>query len=304
MSLRLLFIILSLFITQGLQAQSIIMIEDQSKTGFKLVVNGYLQNEVFLERVNIKDLPSGELKLLVELKDGRILRKELPNLGEGKHQYVVFKNFDQNLKLRYRGSYSELKQSAVMLAFTKDQLYQASKEVLASTVLSDLPQADSLRDIREAVPQDSIVAEGNSTPIEVKSSPVSSPKMETDSLPIATAATPATKDSTAAQSNSEGEPKTAIVDAFSEELNQVKNSNFEFDKLQIAKRIIEVKALDNDQLAALLAQFKYDQTRLDLLQGYRQIHPKTKLGIEVLNSFDYELSKQSAQKIIDETNPK
>ena len=67
------------------------MIADETKTGFKLIAEGFIPNEVFLEKLNIKGLP--EEAGLFEMKDGRNFKRKLPALEKGKFQYVIYEDF-------------------------------------------------------------------------------------------------------------------------------------------------------------------------------------------------------------------
>ncbi len=112
------FIVL-IVLQQVSQAQTILMFEDQTKNGFKLVVNNYLQNETDLPKLNLQNIPSGEPDLLIILKDSTIIRRKLPELETGIHKYVIYRDYKGKVRLRYRGIYNDLGQSAIMFDYSE-----------------------------------------------------------------------------------------------------------------------------------------------------------------------------------------
>jgi len=96
------------------------MIEDETKTGFKLVVNDFLQNETALPKVNIQKIPSGgENRILVLLENGMMIKRKLPALDKGFHKYVIYRDYQGKYKMRYRGIHTNLSQSAIMVDYSE-----------------------------------------------------------------------------------------------------------------------------------------------------------------------------------------
>ncbi len=293
MSLRLYSLIFGILLFQGLQAQALIMIGDETKTGFKLVANGYLQNEVYLEKMNFKGFPAGETELYFALQDGRSFKKSLPNLPKGNHQYFIVENFGGQLKLRYRGKHESIGQSALLFDYNEDQAFPFPDRPVAS-VAEKLPEIPEPHKAPKIKLDSSEATEGK--PLKERPAKVeeSSAESRTDSLVVQSAPTEEAKT----------KPEPAVVSEakpFEETILQIETSNFEFDKLSLSKQLFEKTELTEEQLSQLLKSFKYDQSRLDLLATYREKHPDIALGKELIKCFDYELSKIAAQKIIDGT---
>lgn len=298
MALRLYSLIIGLFIWQNLQAQSIVMISDETKTGFKLVAEGFIQNEVFLEKINIKGLPLEGSELYFVLKDGRSFRRKLPSLAKGNHQYIIYQDYEGHLRLRYRGKYDKLKQSALLFNFNQELPFTFPEKILAAREEKSM---DVLETSVDTSRDEKVIAVISAE--EIKAAPRANPiEDRTINIPAASddTATAETENSTL-ETSKEPEPESFNFDAAVAEIN---TSNFEFDKLQLAKKIIEEEIINTEQLLRLLKSFKYDQSRLDLVKSYSGKEANSPLNDSILVAFDYELSKQAVKKIIDETSRK
>ncbi len=295
MSLRLYSLVLGLLCFQNIQAQAVLMIEDQSKTGFKLVVDDYLQNEVFLEKLNFKGFSQDGALLFFEMQDGRHFSRALPKLPAGNHQYIIYEDFKGKLRLRYRGEFDKLSQSALMFSFKKEHKYQFPVIIAA--------QPDEELKTKQSAKTDSIKSEeaiaSAETPINKETMAAAKEDMPSkDSLTSQNTLAQNTDSISIAEPKQKTEKKEEVFN-FATALAKIKASNFEFDKLQMAKGLIGQESLDSEQIVLLLNSFKYDQSRLDLLKTYLEKHPKKKLDEAILNAFDYELSKQAAKKILE-----
>ena len=93
------------------------MLEDESKIGFKLVIDGYLQNEQPLNKLNLQKLSLGQHDLVFLMADGEKLRRKIDLDLSSHYQYVLHRNFMGERKLRFRGSHAKLSQSAMVLDF-------------------------------------------------------------------------------------------------------------------------------------------------------------------------------------------
>lgn len=310
MALRLYSLFATLFLLQSLQAQSVIMIADETKTGFKLIVEGFIQNEVFLEKLNIKGLPE-EAVLFFEMKDGRNFRRKLPTLEKGKFQYVIYEDFKGKLRFRYRGKHESLKQSALMFKYKKEQAYSFPDKLVAQNSPNKKPEtALEVPDSSEApktiatVSADEIKEMPKANPLEHGNLPKTSendkPKVSTDKVSSQPVSKPVESSSTKSKTatlETKTEEKVKVFN-FEESLAEIQKSNFEFDKVQIAKNLSTNASLTIEQLNQVLKSFKYDQSRLEFLKYFRLKQKEIKLDESILNAFEYELSKQAAQKII------
>lgn len=298
MALRLYSLILGFFFFQSIQAQSIIMLNDETKTGFKLIAEGYLQNEVPREKMNIKGLPPDGTQLFFEMEDGRVFSRKLPQLAKGNHQYIIYQDFENNLRLRYRGKHKKLSQSALLFTYKKDKPYTLPERTVVTVETPDSAKIIVQKDSSQSKKAIAVL-----TPSEIKETPKANPVGH--KLPYPQVEKEKTGDSIkAVTTRIETTEEPGNTFDFNNALAQINTSNFEFDKLQLAKKLVENESIGSEELQQIFKSFKYDQSRLDLLQTYRTKRPKSVLKTDMLKSFDYELSKQAAQKIIDETSSK
>ena len=129
--------ILFLLLSQVAHAQTILMFEDQTKTGFKLIMNNYLQNETALPKLNLQKFPDAENEVYLVLENGIHIKRKLPKLPKGNHKYVIYKDFKGKHHLCYRGISTELSQSALMFDY-KEML------VFNEPAIAAIQQADTL----------------------------------------------------------------------------------------------------------------------------------------------------------------
>lgn len=314
-----------LMLAQITQAQVVLMIEDQTKSGFKLVMNGFIQNETALPKLNLQKFPAGENQVILLLENGKQLHRVLPTLEKGIHQYVIYKDFTGKVHFRYRGISAELSQSALMIDYHQDQVFVPSSKPLIAQVdtLSRFPefqaaleekpkpQESLISDEKPAVSADKIsqTAKPNKTvaePAVVQT--VVKPQQEAPSKPAPIAEAIVNQTKTEVQKpNTEPEPKPkesepAIaepkVDPYQNFAQAFALSEFEFDKLNLAKDYISKQKLEAAQVVTILKGLKYDQSRLDFLQFLipKQADLKSS-SADFIACFDYDLSKEQAKKL-------
>lgn len=311
MGLRLYSILLCLFLSQSIKAQVVLMIADETKTGFKLIVEDYLQNEVFLEKMNIKEIPNEESQIHFEMQDGRFFSRKLPELPKGFYKYVIYEDFEGKLKFRYRGDDSKLSQSALLFKYEKKNKYSFPEpaKVLVVNTEEKTPQKKPSKEAQDSSKASEAIAVISAEEIQEipKVNPLehaSAPKEE--SAPEIVETNDNEKSTTLENPKPEKAASTEPSKAFDFEasLKSIEELSFEFDKLQMTQKLVSDNSLDSKQVLALLKCFKYDQSRLDLMRFYLEKHPNSKLDASLLNAFDFELSKQAAQNIIDGTENK
>lgn len=123
---------LLLFLQQIAVAQSILMIEDQTETGFKLVMNTFIQNETALPKLNLQKFPAKENEILILLNDGQQLKRKLPQFKEGIHKYVIYRDYSGKTRMRYRGIHDQLSQSALMFDYKEELPWQDGLPILVA----------------------------------------------------------------------------------------------------------------------------------------------------------------------------
>lgn len=311
-------------LAQITQAQVVLMIEDQTKSGFKLVMNGFIQNETALPKLNLQKFPAGENQIILLLEDGKQLQRMLPALEKGIHQYVIYQDFKGKVHIRYRGISAELSQSAIMIDYHKDQPYtQIRKPALAQAdTLSRFPEFQAALE-EKPKPQESLVndekpiaaVDSASLPTKPKETVAEpeiaqgelKPEEDEPSKPanvteVIVATNP--KQSTPSESTAveteitepaKPEPEIDHYQSFTQAFSI---SEFEFDKLKLAKDYISEHSLDATQVVTILKGLKYDQSRLDFLQFLITKEAELKNSeADFIACFDYDLSKEQAKKL-------
>lgn len=285
------FLFLFFLMPAWLSAQLGIILEDETKTGFKLVIDGYLQNEQSLNKINLLKLPAGEHELLFLMNDGLDLRRIIDFNKADNYHFVILKNFAGERKLRYRGSYTEINQSALALDFNKTIDYQDQAKIIATVDslphYKTRPEAEALKTSAEmkiildsakiisAIPMPK--APKDSVMIKVRPNTL---LIEVDSNSLATAE----------------QSITNITDPFGTLQSSIKLNSFEFDKIHMIEEFMVAEKMSASQLETLLKQLKYDQSRLQILEYALNKQADLKEAKEsLLITLDYELSQQKAK---------
>ena len=116
--------------------------------------------------------------------------------------------------------------------------------------IKEMPKANPLEhgNLPKATKEDKPKATMNSISAKPISKPVESTSPESEATALET----------------KTEEKAKVFN-FEESLAEIQKSNFEFDKVQIAKDLSNNKSLTIDQLSQVLKSFKYDHSRLEFL---------------------------------------
>lgn len=273
------------------------MLEDETKTGFKLVVDGYLQNEQAVNKLNLQDLALGPHKLIFIMNDGEKLRRQI-DLDQASHyQYVLHHNFQGETKLRFRGSYASLKQSAMVLDFNTNMEYQDLQEAvavvdsLAKRPALEKPKAIKVKPEPTLPPDSAIVSSTEASSVNTKAA---KPSIAAVNEPTKTL------DSSAKVQTINIENRQA--NGFSALQKSIKLNSFEFDKIQMIEEFLQAENINPSQLETLLKELKYDQSRLQILKAATTKQADLKKDKELfLATLDYELSRQKAETFFHES---
>ena len=295
-------LLFSFLLAQLTVAQPVLMIEDQTKTGFKLVVNGFTQNETALNKLNIQGIPIGEAELAILLSDGRSFQRKLPDLEKGFHYYVLYRDYKGNTRMRYRGLADDLNQSAIMLDYSEKKPWiDFQKEGLATL--------DTNSQFEEWQDQQELISNLDSSELVIITELPRKDSLQTALDDAAIASIPRQDDSLI--SFQEPKPDTLLskakieaetpLNAFAQFKTEWNATNFEFDKLQIAMNFLEQHKVDEAKIIFMLIDLKYDQSRLNLMQAAIAKEPKLKNAKEALFAcLDYDLSKEQAKSYFQE----
>jgi len=268
------------------------MLEDETKTGFKLVIDGYLQNEQPLNKLNLQGLVVGQHELIFLMNDGEKLRRKIDLDQSSHYQYVLHRNFMGETKLRFRGSHSSLKQSAMVLDFNTKTAYQDIREAIA--VVDSMPHHTKVEEPKQISADPEPMPKKDSAKEAVIA--VASPLKAATAAPVIAATNkPAeTKDIDVARSPINIKDRQA--NGFSALQKSIKLNNFEFDKIQMIEEFLVAENIKPSQLETLLKELKYDQSRLQILKSAasKQVDLKKDIAL-FLATLDYELSQQKAE---------
>ncbi len=278
-----------------LSAQISLMLEDETKTGFKLVIDGYLQNEQSLKKVNLQKLEAGKHELIFLMNDGQDLHRKINLQEPANYQYVLHQNYKGERKLRFRGSYSKLSQNALVLDFNRKTVYQDITKTIA--VIDSLPHFKTKPDPAVVLKQAEVSPIKDSSQNTVTSLVIADPNSEFKEKenPLSTLALGDTitqkmpvKEASTERDQSES--------AFSALQNSIQLNNFEFDKIQMIEEFLAAEKIKPLQLETVLKALKYDQSRLQVLKTAlsKQAELKSDKALFVA-TLDYELSRQKAE---------
>jgi hypothetical protein len=275
-----------------LSAQLGIILEDETKTGFKIVIDGYLQNEQSLNKLNLLKLPAGEHELIFLMKDGLDLRRMIDFKKSNNHHFVIVKNFAGERKLRYRGSYTKINQNALALDFNNTIEYQDQAKIIATVDslphYKTRPEAEALKTSAEMkIILDSAKIVSSIPLPETPKNPVIVGVMPKDALPL---------DRDSNNIVETVKPANNALDPFNTLQNSIKLNSFEFDKIHMIKEFMVAEKISASQLGTLLKELKYDQSRLQVLEYALSKQADLKEAKEsLLNTLDFELSQHKAK---------
>jgi hypothetical protein len=285
------FLFLFFLMPAWLSAQLGIILEDETKTGFKLVIDGYLQNEQSLNKINLLKLPAGEHELLFLMNDGLDLRRIIDFNKADNYHFVILKNFAGERKLRYRGSYTEINQSALALDFNKTIDYQDQAKIIATVDslphYKTRPEAEALKTSAEM----KIILDSAKI---ISAIPL--PKTPKDSVMIKVMPNTLPIDLDGNSLATAEQSITNITDPFGTLQSSIKLNSFEFDKIHMIEEFMVAEKMSASQLETLLKQLKYDQSRLQILEYALNKQADLKEAKEsLLITLEYELSQQKAK---------
>lgn len=287
------------------------MFEDQTESGFKLVMNNFIQNETALPKLNLQKFPSKENEVLIILSSGLRIQQKLPVFKKGVHKYVIYRDYSGSTKLRYRGVYDDLSQSALMFDYSEAKPWiESSDQNLAQNDTNSRYEEwkNENLEARENKVQDSVISIAavkidtsavltNVEKLKPDGNTIGKPETKKDTLkskPVVLA-TPNADSAIASNPDSVKAPKAKPYLSFSAKFL---SSNFEFDKVQMAKDYGKEKEISEEQMVEILSSLKYDQSRIDLLRTLLPIQNHLlKSEEKLIACLDYDLSKQEAKKL-------
>lgn len=274
-------------------AQVNLLIEDETGSGFLLGINGYVQNTDPVKAMVIQKLDTFPFEVRVELAPNAFFYKKMHFHESGSYRYIITTNSRDELQLRYRGTLKDPPASVITMNV---------QNMLPLNPLATTAKVDS----KPAVlpPPDKSVA-GNDDAI-VKPVPPAIPKKDT--LPSVPATTAVVNEPIAVAQKEEEiiepretQPPAEVISpekTFDTFLEELKATEFEFEKLNKAQEFATQKSFTSHELKKVLEIIKYDNTRLELLRNLKPMLKEMKDPEVLKEALEYEISKQQLNDII------
>ena len=313
------FFVVIIFASQLLSAQeAALFLEDLTGREFRLALDGYAQNTEYVDQLLIENCKASGHAIFIKMKDTALtLDREIKFQGGGEHHYVITQNARGQVKLRYRGMDPQLPSGIIRLKRQKvlewpDNPEQIKIEPPRPEKPAEVTKAPTRPEKQDTMIKKVEVVERSKT----QNDPAAAPKVEVarddsnsgKTAPKAPKAKVVKGDSVSGKSASKAfeEPNgkgTAEKEIPRQDsiLTKVAKFQYEFEKLEFIKENYHPSGEGKTSLLPqLLLQLNYDQSRLELIEQYRE-HIRRK-GIEekIYNALQYEVSKATAEKLIDE----
>lgn len=268
------FRILPLLLTFSTLAQVNLFIEDKTGEKFLLGINGFVQNEEAASTILIQKLDTFPTSVRIEQANGNFFSKTIHLHQKGNYHYIVTKNSEGKVQMRYRGKMKELpKEGTQLLVQTSAPLPILASAAPPTTIAAAQPIIETpIPIVKDSIKVDSIVetAHANAT---VNDTNVIAPF---DTIEV------------------------IDQDPFNLFFESLTAQEFEFEKLESAKTYTRNHTLDKEEVKSILSTMKYDNTKLAYINA--EISKlKTIDGIsELKESFEYEISKQQFEKLLEQ----
>lgn len=270
-----------------LTAQVNVYIEDETGQGFYLGLNHYLQHPEKQTHLLLTGLDTVPYSLQLE-QDTFNFQRKLHLRKTGNHFYVLKLNYRGQLKLRYRGDgkpageYAEVeyhrdvpwpeewKPKGPVEKTDYWELAYARQKAAKQAALAHRaePDADSLKIVVTAESDSSgVLAAGNDTVVK----------------------------NTVVIEESEPQP-----DSFEQFVKRLQNTQFEFDRVKMAKELSGKQRLSIAEIRTILKTLKYDHSKLDFLTNARTFALNPHDLDQLKNELEYVISQKKFEKLIEE----
>ena len=268
-------------------AQVDLLIEDQRDEGFFLGIDGYLQNEEKLKAIYLTNLDT--VSYQVSIRSGETEFTKPVQLREpGLHKYVLLTDYNNELKLRYRGLINQSPSITALKGPKKEISWpeiSATVAIAANDEVSADSSADTPRDEGPAVsdpPKDG----SSTTMVMVLDHPEVPPTDSTIKKELNT--------------DTAGLNEVPGCAAFTSFLAGMDAQGYEFDRLSMCQEYLSAHRVKSQQIGEMFSRLKYDQTRMQLIRSAlnRIIDPENLP--DQSKFFEYEITKSKYILLIDE----
>ncbi len=269
-----------------------IYIEDQTGSGFKLGINGYIQNTDPTKQLIIQKLDTFPFDVRVELAPNAFFNKKMHFHERGHYHYIVTTNSRDELQLRYRGKMEQLPEAVI----TMDLQHVLPQRPLASTAAvskKPIPEATP-HPIAQEVPPENTLAEIDETTVEEQPVP---PTPSSPNKPVqkAIAGEQQIQSSPSAETP---KPTPSPVQTYEAFLTELRSTEFEFEKLNKSRDFARIHHYTLEELKQVLKVMKYDNTRLELIRALKAEIKEMGKTPALRESLEYEVSKQQFDNIL------
>ncbi len=274
-------------------AQVNIIIEDESKTGFLLGVNGYVQNTEPVSLLMIKGLDTVPTQLLVELQPRVYFTKIIDLHEKGNYKYVVTTNSRDELQLRYRGTLSKIPEGILAMEVQRVLAMEQKEPIITASVKSD--QAEIVPQLSSPTPAPVIPTKEIIHTKKVDSIATAKPK------PVVIKIDTAQNQNKVVAIKPASKPKDTVVikvnpfDAFITDLSK---TEFEFEKLQKSEAYAKNHNFTLEELKQVFNILSYDNSRLTLVRSVKGSFKDVSQMKVLAEELDYEISKAQLEEIL------
>lgn len=269
------------------QAQVNVMISDETSHSFLLGVDGYVQNTEPVKKLVIEKLDTSRHIFHIYLNKGKDTVKlvrpvKLPKAGN--YHYVIMQNYDKQFQLRYRGVITSF--PAGVISMDHQTILEwprpgTSKPVIASTTPAkkEAPQ----KKIRPQATTSAIQKSDSLSGVITRNTPVDIAVIKE----LVSTPTPAVKKAI---------PPPPQVPPFEQLLSAIREAEYEFVKLNLAKKYSGNYTLSTTEIQQVFKEFQYDNTRLQFLNHASEKISDPQNIKQLEQALEFDLSKEQFKK--------
>ncbi len=303
--------VLLLLLTINAFAQINILVKDETSNGFELGIDGFRQTKAPSKAFLVTDLDTSFHYIRIKLsKNGPLeFTKKMQFKKKGTYAFVLRQNFKGTYQLRYRGRNKDLKSGVKGHPLNMDNPWFEKKDSLPIvSVEVPIEPAPPVADTSSLISEIGYPEKEISKPLDSLSKFEKRTVTDVGKHEIKDVFIPNDiqfkKDSTLASLPKKADPEprvkeeikmdstSTVMEPFPALLLELGNEEFEFNKLNKAKTFLIKNAITVAQIQEVFSAFKYDNTRMQFLGfAVQRLKNPEKLS-ELLNSFDYDLTKQ------------
>lgn len=315
--------LISILISCPLMAQSGLYLSADKGQKFRVSLNNYAQEVSYRERILISKLDTGNQQLYLKLKDTTVvLSRSIRIPGKENYHYCITQNYRGQYRIRYRGAIRKIPSPTINWAYSRNVRWPQKEPTSEENSKLQWPAPKNPPPSDSSLAKNSTVKAHNKTEKSpgktAKRSPKSSNQQtsmpardpgkvtllprNTDSVPgkteIRKNSIPRNAEKNLEEPSKESSPKGTGGSSLAEVLEQLQKLQYESEKRQYLEEQFHPELARPESLLAIFKHLKYDQTRLELTNAFKQSILQYENWREILAGFQYEISKNKAQKML------